>query len=184
MRAVELVNVGIEASTGAPLVLLREHDEPHRLLPVFIGGVEASSIAIALGDEPPLRPMTHDLLLTLVEQFGAELDRVELTRFEDEMFFADLVVVDPAGERRIDARPSDALALAVRTGAPVLVSDDVLDEAGALPEPVESADVDPADIDDEVDRFRAFLGDVDPSDFALPENTQSDDPPADDAPTD
>jgi uncharacterized protein len=163
MKAVELVNVGIESSTGAPLVLLREHDEPHRLLPLFVGGFEATSIALALGGAEPPRPLTHDLMVSLVEQLDAEIRQVELTGFEDETFLAEVVLTGPSGDARIDARPSDAIALAVRTGAPVFVSEDVLERAAveAATEPL-----DPAAIDHEVDQFREFLTGVEPTDFA------------------
>jgi bifunctional DNase/RNase len=151
------------------LVVLREHDEPHRLLPLFVGGFEATSIALALGGSLPPRPLTHDLMVTLVERLDAAIDRVELTGFEDETFLAEMVLQGPNGEQRIDARPSDAIAMAVRVDAPVFVSDEVLERAGAAPLPEE---IDPAVIDQEVAAFSEFLSDVDPTDFAnleLPE---------------
>jgi bifunctional DNase/RNase len=174
MKEMDLVNIGIESSTGAPLVVLRELDEPHRLLPVFVGGFEASSIAIALGESPPPRPLTHDLMVTLVERLDAAVDRVEIGGFDDETFLAEVVLLGPNGEQRVDARPSDAIAMAVRVDAAVFVSEDVLERAGAEPA---TKLVDPEVIDQEVEEFREFLSGVEPTDFAdlaLPPADESD----------
>ncbi len=172
VQRVDLVGIQLEATTGTMVVLLREQDEPHRVLPLFVGGPEASAIALgATGTSTP-RPLTHDVMAALVDQLGARLDRVEVTELEDTTFFADLVLTGPEGDRRVDARPSDAIALAVRTGADLYVSEAVLDEAGAVVE--EAGDetgpagppLDPEAIDAAVEEFRDFLSDLDPEDFA------------------
>ena len=175
MRRVDITGIALEANTGAPLVVLREHDEPHRLLPIFIGGPEATAIAIAAAGERTPRPMVHDVMAALVKSLDGQVDRVEVTDIEDGTFFATINVTGPTGDRRVGSRPSDALALAVRTGAPVFVADDVLDVAGSLPPAEgEAADQDTAElspelsadeIDAEVDSFRSLLDDLDPSDF-------------------
>jgi bifunctional DNase/RNase len=158
---VDLVAMQVFAETGTALLVLREHDAPHRLLPISIGGETANSIAIAASGQPSPRPLTHDLMASLVESFEGHLDAVEVTDLQNGTYFANLALSGPIGERRIDTRPSDAIALAVRLGAPLYVSEHVLDEAGALPEP----EIDEDAIDAEVDEFRHFLDELDPSDF-------------------
>ena len=164
--AVDLLGLHIETATGAPLVLLREHDTPHRVLPIFIGDAEAASIAIALSGESPPRPLTHDLMVALVTSLEAHVDSVEVTEVVDGAFTAALNLSSPAGGHRLDTRPSDAIALAVRLGTPLFVDESVLDQAGSLIE--ESADdVATAEgaIDQEVADFRSFLETLDPDDF-------------------
>lgn len=163
MKHVELLGLTVEASSRAPLVLLREHDAPRRVLPIFVGPAEATAIALALRDEPLPRPMTHDLMVTLVETAQARVERVEVTALRDGTFFAELAVSGPAGEGRVDSRPSDAIAVAVRVGAPLYVAGAVLDEAGA----VLAEEIDEAAIDEEVARFRTALEALDPAQFTL-----------------
>lgn len=169
MKRVDLAGLAMETSEGIPVVVLREHDEPHRLLPIFIGGLELTAIAVAASGEETSRPMTHDLMASLVVALGGELLAVEVTGLSDGAFIAGLVVVAPDGEHRIDARPSDAIALAMRFDAEVLVSEDVLDEAGSLPVPeaenLEADDLNAEAIDQEVEEFRSFLDDVEPDHF-------------------
>lgn len=169
MRQVDITGIALEANTGAPLVVLREQEEPHRLLPIFIGGPEASAIAIAAAGQRPPVPMVHDVMAALVKSLDGRVDAIEVTDLHEGTFLASINLTGPAGTRRVGSRPSDALALAVRTGAPVYVSDAVLDEAGALPGPDEAPTdqpaLDPAAIDAEVDSFRSFLDELDPADF-------------------
>jgi bifunctional DNase/RNase len=168
MRSVDLVAIQLEVTTGTPVLVLREHDAPHRLLPILVGGAEAASIAVAATGQSTPRPLTHDLMASLVEQLDGHLHAVEVTALSEGSYLANLAISGPGGDRRVDTRPSDAIALAVRLGAPLFVSDEVLDQAGALPSD-EATDVapaiDPEQIDAEVDRFRDFLGDLDPDDF-------------------
>jgi hypothetical protein len=165
MLLVDLVAMQVHAETGTALLVLREHDAPHRLLPISIGGETATSIAIAASGQPSPRPLTHDLMAALVESFEGHLDAVEVTDLQNGTYFANLALSGPIGERRIDTRPSDAIALAMRLGAPLYVSEHVLDEAGALPMP----EIDDEAIDAEVDEFRHFLDELDPSDFLTDE---------------
>jgi uncharacterized protein len=162
MLLVELVSVQIDPTSGVSMLVLREHDAPNRLLPIIVGGAEAASIAIAASGQKPPRPMTHDLMATLVESLDAHLDAVEVTELLDGSFRADLAVSGPTGERRLETRPSDAIALAIRLHAPLFVSEQVLDEAGTMP----TVELDEAEIDAEVDEFREFLDALDPADFA------------------
>lgn len=161
VKLVDLVGLHIEATSGAPLVLLREHDAPHRVLPIFVGGPEAAAIATALSGQLPPRPLTHDVMAALVETLDGHIDAVEVTDLRDGAFLAELAVSGPDGGRRLDTRPSDGIALAVRLGTPLFVSEAVLDEAGTVlaEAPDEEA------IDQAVAEFRSFLDDLDASDF-------------------
>lgn len=182
VKLVEIVGIHIEATTGLPLVLLREHDAPHRVLPIFVGNPEAASIALALSGQSPPRPLAHDLMAALVEGLDAHLDAVEVTDLRDGAFLAELAITGPAGGRRLDTRPSDAIALAVRLGTPMFVSDAVLDEAGT----VLAEEPDEAAIDEEVAEFRNLLDELDNADIALafePPTSSSDDLPEHGDPT-
>ena len=161
MKLVDLVGLHIEAASGAPLVHLREHEAPHRVLPIFVGGPEAASIAVALSGEASPRTLTHDVMASLVQSLDARVEAVEVTDLRDGAFLAAISVSGPAGGHRLDTRPSDAISLAVRLGAPLFVSDEVLDEAGAvIPEaPDEEA------IDEAVAEFREMLDRLDPAAF-------------------
>ncbi|HUW01017.1 MAG TPA: bifunctional nuclease family protein [Acidimicrobiales bacterium] len=187
MKLMDLVGLGIEPTTGSPVVMLREHDEPHRMLPIFVGGLEATAIGLALSGEEPPRPMTHDLMASLVQSLEGEVDAAEVTELRDGSFFARLALHGPGGDRTVDTRPSDAIALAVRIGAPVFVDEAVLDEAGSLPEPGDDESepvIDEAQIDEAVEEFRSFLDDIDPAQFAaeadVPATAESDDEEVDD----
>lgn len=161
VKLVDLVGLHIEATSGAPLVLLREHDAPHRVLPIFVGGPEAAAIATALSGQVPPRPLTHDVMAALVETLDGHIEAVEVTDLRDGAFLAELAVSGPDGGRRLDTRPSDGIALAVRLGTPLFVSEAVLDEAGTVlaEAPDEEA------IDQTVAEFRSVLDDLDASDF-------------------
>jgi len=142
------------------MVLLREQEGRHRLLPIYIGSPEASAIHYALeGIEPP-RPFTHDLFLTTIDELGASLDKVVVTEIRDRTFFAELHLTTSDGSKVISSRPSDAIALAVRCGAELFAGDELLDEHGQ--EPPEEPEEDAAEI---IDEFKDFLENVDPDDF-------------------
>lgn len=164
MKPVDIAGLQVEATSGAPVVLLREREEPHRVLPIFIGGSEAAAIALALSSQTPPRPLTHDLMVSLVEHLDAHVDRVEVTRLSDGVYFAELAVTGPRGPQRVDSRPSDAIALAVRVHAPLFVAEAVLEEAGAVvAEVAEVAEVpDEQAIEEEVAAFRSRLENLDP----------------------
>jgi len=182
MISVELIGIQVDPISGAAALMLREHDAPNRLLPIIVGQADASSIAIAASGTRLPRPMTHDLMASLVDALDGHLDFVEVTEVHEGSFIANLTVSGPAGERRIDTRPSDAIALAVRLQAPLFVSEAVLDEAGALPTGAPEQDqfaIDAA-IDAEVDQFRALLAELDPSDFIDTTATEATEPEHDD----
>jgi bifunctional DNase/RNase len=153
---VELVGVRIELPSNTPIVLLREQDGD-RYLPIWIGAGEATAIALALEGVEAQRPLTHDLLASVVQRLGATVGRVVVTELRGGIYFADLVLVRDGAEIAISARPSDAIALAARTDAPIFVLPNVLEEAG-----VEIRD---EEEEDAVQRFRSFLESVSPEDF-------------------
>lgn len=172
MIPVDLLGIHLEATTNAPVLLLREHAAPHRVLPIFVGAPEADAIQLALNGQEVPRPMTHDLLVDLTRALGASVLAVEITRIADGAFHAVLALHGPGGDRRLDSRPSDAIALAARVDAPVFVADEVLDEAGALLGDADEDDedggtpaADPVEIEAAVSEFRDQLAGLTPGDF-------------------
>ncbi len=149
------MGVRVEVPSNQPLVLLREADG-ERYLTIWIGAVEATAIAFAQQGVVPPRPLTHDLLKSVVEALGTELDEVRITEVRDGVFYA-VLAFDNGVE--VSARPSDSIALALRTGARIVCDEHVLDEAGVVV-PVEEDEA-----ADEVEKFREFLDQVNPEDF-------------------
>jgi len=155
---VEVVGVRVEMPSNQPIVLLRESDG-ERYLPIWIGAVEATAIAFAQQGVVPPRPMTHDLLNTVMEKSGHPLESVLLTELKDGIFFAELTL---GGEIRISARPSDAIALALRNSRPIFAKLELLDTAG-IDIPAESEGEGAQE--ETVERFREFLDQITPEDF-------------------
>jgi hypothetical protein len=150
MKAViESVRVAGTQRGPAPVVLLDVEGEGD-VLPIFIGFEEATSIARGMDAADVGRPLTHDLLLDVVEELGCRVDRVHVARLEEGTFIADLHLNTPRDDARVDARPSDALALAARTNCPVSVSEAVFEEASDDPERY-------ADLDDIREVIRAEM---------------------------
>jgi bifunctional DNase/RNase len=152
MRQMDVVGVRVEMPSNQPIVLLREIDG-ERYLPIWIGAVEATAIAFAQQGVVPARPLTHDLLRDVLGALGRTLEEVRITELTDGVFFAVLVF---DGGVEVSARPSDAIALALRTGSSIHCAEAVLVEAGiAVPDEQE----------DEVEKFREFLDQISPDDF-------------------
>ncbi|MCB0973582.1 MAG: bifunctional nuclease family protein [Actinobacteria bacterium] len=159
MHRMTLVGVRLEIPTHQPIVLLREVDEPQRVLPIYIGQNEATAIVLALqGTEPP-RPMTHDLFKTVLETLDVHLDRIDITDLDQGTFFAQVYMSQSGEQHRISSRPSDAFALAARCdyAVPIYVDDSVLEAAGVQ--------VQDEDEDEQVQEFREFLDHITPDDF-------------------
>jgi bifunctional DNase/RNase len=152
VREVDVMGVRVEMPSNQPIVLLREVTG-ERYLPIWIGAAEATAIAFAQQGVVPPRPLTHDLLKDVLAATGTELTEVQITEVKDGVFFATLVF---DGTIEVSARPSDSIALALRTGTRIVCAEDVLDEAGLAV---------PAEQEDEVERFREFLDQVTPEDF-------------------
>jgi bifunctional DNase/RNase len=155
-----LVGVRVEMPTNNPIVLLREAEGDHRVLPIFIGAVEATAIAFALQGVTTQRPMTHDLMRDLLEQLDVEVDRIVVTDLRDGTFYAEIQMRRNGSNYAVSSRPSDAIALAARTGAPIFAAEPVLDEAAIV------ATEEEEEQEDEVEAFREFLEGVNPEDFA------------------
>jgi bifunctional DNase/RNase len=152
VREVDVMGVRVEMPSNQPIVLLREVSG-ERYLPIWIGAVEATAIAFAQQGVVPPRPLTHDLMVDVLQATGNELTEVQINDVKDGVFFATLVF---ASGIEVSARPSDSIAIALRTGAKILCEDDVLAEAGLAV---------PAEQEDEVEKFREFLDHVSPEDF-------------------
>jgi hypothetical protein len=143
-----------------PIVLLKTVDG-NKFLPIWIGHPEAAAILMKLQGASTPRPMTHDLLSEVLEQMDAKCERVSVTELRDNTFYASITVSMNGSELEIDSRPSDALALAVRTSAPIFAADDVIEESA-----IEFEDGAPEDQEEVVDKFKEFLDNVSPEDFA------------------
>ena len=160
MIAIEVVGVRVEMPSNQPIVLLKEIDGS-RFLPIWVGAVEATAIAFAQQGVVPPRPLTHDLMKDLLEGLNAIVTAVHLTELRDGVFYADLHLrTTQDKELVISARPSDAIALALRTQSNILASEELMDEAG-----IEIPDQDSSQANDEVERFREFLDQINPEDF-------------------
>ncbi len=159
MIEMELVGVRVELPSSAPIVLLRETGPAGRLLPIFIGGPEATAIALALDHVETPRPMTHDLFKSVLDVLAVRISRVVVTKVEDKTFYAEIEFESGSGPRSVSSRPSDAIALAVRTGTAIFVEDAVLTKAGyTVPN-------DDGNEEHLLEEFRSFLDDVSPEDF-------------------
>ncbi|MGA1052187.1 MAG: bifunctional nuclease family protein [Ilumatobacteraceae bacterium] len=153
----ELLGVRVEIPANTPMVLLRSRLDDRRLLPIYIGLPEATSIHDALEGHLPPRPLTHDLLVSVIDQLEVELEHVVITEVRDHTYYARLSLTVDGDEVEIDCRPSDAIAVAVRAGVTIFADDQLLDEVGQPPED------DDAEI---IDEFKDFIDRVSPEDFA------------------
>jgi bifunctional DNase/RNase len=154
----ELVGIELERPPNIPCLVLCEAEGAGRVLPIFIGGPEATAIAFALEEVETPRPMTHDLMKDLLDEVGANIERIVVTELREATFYAEIILTVAGQVHSVSARPSDAVALAVRYGAPVFAEEGVLDVAGrtadeGVPEAV-------------VEQFREFIDRVNPEDFA------------------
>ena len=153
MNELHVVGVRVELPNNTPILLLKE-TSGERYLPIWIGAVEATAIAFEQQGVKLSRPLTHDLLRDVLVALGSPLQRVEITEVKENIFYADLVLRDNI---RVSARPSDAIALALRVSAPISCAAEVLDSAGIII---------PDEQEDEVEKFREFLDNISPDDFA------------------
>ena len=158
-----MIGVRVELPSNAPIVLLREVTGQSRLLPIFIGAPEATAIALALDGVTTPRPMTHDLLRDVLEELSTDVERIVVTELRDKTFFAELHLVREGERIVISSRPSDAIALAVRTGTPIFAAEDVIDEAGYRETEAESESEDQSE--EVVEQFKEFIDSISPEDF-------------------
>lgn len=165
----ELHDVRVDVPTNTPVVLLREAEGLGRTLPIWIGTPEASAIAGALRHTTTQRPFTHDLMKDLLVTLGVTVERILITELRDQIYFAEIHLVQGERTHILSSRPSDAIALAVRMEIPIYANDTLIDEEGVLM-PVEDPDDDPSDPDEVpeevVEEFRHFIEAVRPQDFS------------------
>ncbi|MFM9377938.1 bifunctional nuclease family protein [Gordonia sp. VNK21] len=168
MGEMRVVGIRVESPQNQPVLLLREADGT-RFLPIWIGQSEAASIALQQrGIEPP-RPLTHDLIVNLCEAFDQKLTQIRIVDVSEGTFYADLVFDSGIV---VSARPSDAVAIALRTGATIVAADEVLDGAGLeIPDEDAAAEggEEPGTSEEELEAFREFLDQVSPEDFLGPD---------------
>lgn len=157
MIEMKVMGIALDTRTGSPIVVL--HDKENRkALPIWIGSAEASAIIRKIENLVVARPMTHDLIIQIIEKTGYSLDRVEIADVENETYFATLILKNDEGnEVEVDARPSDAIAAAIRIEAPIFISPQVLAN-GAV-------SIDSAKDEEESQEFKDFIQSVKPSDF-------------------
>jgi len=161
----------VDLQSNTPVLLLQESEGLGRTLPIFIGAPEATAIAFALQGMDTPRPMTHDLIRDLLDALGSDVVRVVITELRSSTYYAEIVLRHDGQEVPVSSRPSDAVAVAVRTGTPLYVADDLMDAEGillAVDEEDEDEDADEADDnpDELVGEFRHFLDTIRPEDFS------------------
>ncbi len=157
MKKMILHGVNLDVITNQPVVILKDLDANY-YLPIWIGQFEATSILMEIQDIKPARPLTHDLMRTMLEKMDSVMEKVVINDLKDGTFYAKIYLNNRSVPMEIDARPSDAIALAVRTKAPIFVADSVINEASIISEQGE---------EEEVKRFRSFLSEINPEDFKL-----------------
>jgi bifunctional DNase/RNase len=155
-KEMQVVGITIDPSTQAPIVILRDEENRH-ILPIWIGILEANAIAIGLEKVQLPRPMTHDLFKNVLDTMKVRLARVEVTDIKDNTYYAELHLEGGNGPMVIDSRPSDAIAIALRLGAPILVRDTVFEKAVRMDASVSST---------EKDKWTELLEKMDPEDFS------------------
>lgn len=144
------------------VMLLRETTDPGRILPIHIGWAEAQAIEWGLAQVQTPRPMTHDLMKNLLDEVGVQVERIVVTELRNDTFFAEIILRAAGDVHTVSARPSDAVALALRIGVPIFADEDVLSQAGIIPQ----AEEDSEPTEEVVEQFRAFIDQVNPEDFA------------------
>lgn len=157
MVEMQLGGLGFDPKNMSPIVLLRDLEE-RNFLPIWIGMFEAAAIAMELQEFKPPRPMTHDLLTKIIGLFNAKVHRIVINEIVDNTFYSYLELQPAQGAlMRVDARPSDAIAVAVRTSAPIFVSEAVMLKAKMV-----NAEKD----EEEAQKFRDFIDNIKPDDFS------------------
>ena len=155
-----IYGINLDLFSSSPIVILKVEDE-NRYLPIWIGQPEARSILMKLQNQEFSRPLTHDLAINLVTELGGSMEKVTVTELKDSTFFAVISVEIDGRTVEIDSRPSDAIALAVRAGAEIFASDEVIEEAAVVFE--EAMEESPEE--EVVDKFKDWMNRVSPEDF-------------------
>jgi bifunctional DNase/RNase len=156
---VEVVGIRVELPANQPVLVLRDRDG-ERYLPLWIGNSEATAISLALDGVTPPRPLTHDLLVEVIEHLDDQVMSASITELIDGVYFAQ---IDFANHDAVSARPSDAIAVAIRCSVPIYVSEEVFEEAGM---DIITDEDELENSEEEVEKFRAFLDEINPEDFS------------------
>ncbi len=159
MVEVEVVGIRVELPANQPVLVLRDRDG-ERYLPLWIGNSEATAISLALDGVTPPRPLTHDLLVEVIEHLDDQVMSASITELIDGVYFAQ---IDFANHDAVSARPSDAIAVAIRCSVPIYVSEEVFEEAGM---DIITDEDELENSEEEVEKFRAFLDEINPEDFS------------------
>jgi len=160
MKSLSVRGIRIDRLAGMPVMTLREVEAPRREMEIFIGAPEAAAIKSSLEGETTPRPMTHDLFVLALERLGVGIVRVVITHVVSGTFFADLVLSTQAGEETtVSCRPSDGIALALRSHCPLYALEDLLDSEGRETQEEET------DADEILDEFKSFIENISPEDF-------------------
>ncbi|MCD8024112.1 MAG: bifunctional nuclease family protein [Candidatus Gastranaerophilales bacterium] len=168
MIEMKVMGIALDTRTGSPIIVLNDFDN-RKALPIWIGSAEASSIIRKIENIPSTRPLTHDLFIDFAKKTGFYIDRIEINDVDEQTYFSSIFLTDKEGkEIEIDARPSDAIAIAIRAGVSIFVS------AGVLADGAISTDSERDE--EEAAEFRNFIKDIKPSDFAklVDKNFESD----------
>ena len=163
MQEMNIYGVSFDLVGKQPIVLLKTAGG-NKFLPIWIGHNEAASILMKLQSQESPRPMTHDLLAEMLDQLGASIARITVTELRENTFYALITVLQDGREIELDSRPSDAIALAIRTEAPIFAADDVIAESAIE---FEGDEVDEEQLEAEVVKFRSFLDEVTPDQFVV-----------------
>jgi bifunctional DNase/RNase len=157
MIEMKVMGIALDTRTGSPIVVLHDKDN-RKALPIWIGSAEASAIIRKIENITVARPMTHDLIINLIQKTGYNLDRIEINDVEKETYYASLVLKDTEEkEIKVDSRPSDAIAVAIRIDAPIFIASNVLANGSVSTDSVKD--------ETESQEFKDFIQNVKPSDF-------------------
>ncbi len=163
MRRMKVDKLGIDLLPHDPVVILKDV-EGKRHLPILIGPFEATAIALALEGTQVPRPLSHDLMKSMIEALKAKVSKIVIHDIQENTFYAKVVLESSSGPLEIDARPSDSIALALRTNSPIYVTDQIMLE--------ESEDKNKESQQLEVNNFKKFIDDLKPSDFTQPDREE------------
>ncbi|WP_298208458.1 bifunctional nuclease family protein [Ferrimicrobium sp.] len=167
MVEVEVAGVKVDLRSNSPVLLLQELTVPYRVVPIFIGVPEANAIDLAIAHVDPPRPLTHDLACIFLDTLDARISQVVVTEVRNGTYIAEITVVANGIEHRISARPSDSVALAIRTGAAIYVDDAVMNSEGTVFDDTQQGDSGTEGAQEEiVGEFRDFLKSIRPEDFS------------------
>src|SRR5437588_7260307 len=168
MQEMQIYGVSFDLVGKQPIVLLKTA-EGNKFLPIWIGHPEAAAILMKLQSASTPRPMTHDLVTDMLDQLGAQVVRITVTELRENTFYAQITVQQDGSEIEIDSRPSDAIALAIRADAPIFAADRVIEESAIE---FEGEEVNQEDLEEEVTKFKNFLDEVTPDQFAVGEEEE------------